>query len=230
MKCFVLNILLLLLISACAGPTQGPDKQFAGALEGAASSAGAGAVYGFQVGAGSGVGAAVGAGVGAVAGTIQGIAQDQLEEDLLKLSAETRVERDRAMAQQIIAENYKRRLELHPTRDLYPADLFFTEDGTKLSDLGFLLLAELARMDKNRLPWSRFAVVSYVRSNDKESVFGRYLAEKRALAIGDFLSQRGFNPRRIVARGVIMDSPILLDPKDAPERYNQAIEFVPLDR
>ena len=220
----------MVILASCAGPTHGPDKQFAGAFEGAASSAGAGAIYGIQTGAGSGVGAVVGAGVGAVAGTIQGFAQDQLEEDLLRISADARVERERAVAQQIISENYKRRLELHPARDIYPADLFFSGDNTRLSDLGVVLLKELAHMNEQRLPWSRFAVASYVRANEKESLFARYLAEKRALAIGDFLVREGFDARRVVARGVVMEGPILIDPHDSPERYNQAIEFIPLDR
>lgn len=218
------------LLSACAGPTRGPDKQFAGGLEGAATSAGAGAIYGAQVGAGSGVGVAVGAGIGAVAGSIQGFAQDQLEEDLLDLNEQTRVERDRAMAQRIIAENYQRRLEIHPTREIYPADLFFSSDNVTLTELGRMLVRELARMNTERLPWSRFAVASYVRSSDKESTFAHYLAEKRAIAIGDALVREGFDPRRVIARGVVMEGPLLLDPRDAPERYNQAIEFIPLDR
>lgn len=218
------------LLAGCAGPTRGPDKQFSGALEGAASSAGAGALYGIQVGAPTGVGVAVGAGVGAVAGSIQGFAADQLEEDLLDLTQETRAERERAMAQKIIAENYRRRLELHPTRDIFPADLFFSSDNTRLNRLGLMILKELAHMNTERLPWSRFAVATYVRSNDKESVFAHYLAETRSIAIGDALVREGFDPRRIVARGVVMESPLLIDPRDSPERYNNAVEFVPLDR
>ena len=225
-----LSALLVCVLSACAGPTPGPDKQFAGALEGAATSAGAGAIYGIQVGAPTGVGVAVGAGVGAVAGGIQGFAQDQLEENLLALNASTRAERERAFAQQIIAENYQRRLELHPTRDIYPADIFFTADSARLNELGEIVLKELARENKSRLPWSRFAVASYVRASDKESTFGKYLAERRAIAIGDFLVRNGFDPRRVVARGVIIEAPVLIDPRDKPERYNQAVEFIPLDR
>ncbi len=225
-----LVVTLPVCLSACAGPVRGPDKQFSGTLEGAASSAGAGAIYGAQVGAGSGVGAAVGAGIGAVAGSIQGFAEDQLEEDLLDLNEQTRVERDRAMAQRIIAGNYQRRLELHPTREIYPADLFFSSDDVKLTELGLMLVRELSRMNTERLPWSRFAVASYIRSNEKESIFAHYLADRRAIAIGDALVREGFDPRRIVARGVVMEGPLLIDPGDRPERYNQAIEFIPLDR
>lgn len=226
--------LYLLCIAAfftgCAGPTPGPDKQFAGALEGAASSAGAGAVYGIQVGAGNPAGALVGAGIGAVAGSISGFGQDQAEENLLALNEATRRQREKSIAQQIIAENYKRRLEMHPTRDIYPADLFFSSDDVRLSQLGMIIMRELADLNQNRLPWSRFVVAAYVRSNDKDSAFAHYLAEQRAMQIGDFLVRSGFDPRRIVARAVVIDSPVLLDPHDTPERYNQAIEFIPADR
>lgn len=215
---------------ACVGTSPGPDKQFESSLIGAASGAGSGMVTGFQLGGPLGPGAAIGMGLGAVAGGIEGFARDQIEDDLLDLQAKTRRERERAIAQDIISENYRRRLELHPTKEIYPADVFFTGDEAKLSMQGRMVLKELARLNSFRLPWSRMVVASYVRSNDKENTFAHYLAERRALAIGNYLVHQGFEPRRIVARAVLMDGALLIDPHDAPERYNQAIEIIPLDR
>ena len=131
---------LLLSIGGCAAHSSssseaivpGPDKQAFGTLQGAATGAGAGAVTGFQIGAPTGAGALVGAGFGAVAGGIQGIMQDQSEEQLLALSTQTRRERERAMVHEVLREQYARRLELHPTRDLFPADLFFSGDDVSL--------------------------------------------------------------------------------------------------
>ena len=81
-------------LAACAKPYPGPDKQFVGEVTGAASGAGAGAVTGFQLGVGTGPGAFVGAGLGAVAGGIEGFSKDEMEEDLLRVSDQTRIERE----------------------------------------------------------------------------------------------------------------------------------------
>ena len=136
----------------CAAPQPGPDKQFVGAVGGAATGAGAGAVTGFQLGAGTGPGAAVGAGVGAVVGGIQGIVQDMQEQDMLRLAAESRREREKAYVHEILAEHYKRRIELHPTRDIYPADIFFRGDESTLTPAGTAIVLEIARLNKRRLP------------------------------------------------------------------------------
>ena len=225
----VFGAFLIWLQTGCQA-SPGPDKQFEGSLLGAAQGAGSGAVTGFQVGAGTGPGAAVGAGLGAVAGGLRGLAQDNLEEQLQKIKGETEAERERAWAESVIAENQKRRLEIHPTRDIYPADLFFIGDDVTLSRSGRILLKELSRLNMERLPWSRLVIACYIRANDKESSFGHYLAEKRSIAIGDYLIRAGFGAHRIVARGVVIDAPVLIDPHDAPERYNQAIEIIPEDR
>ena len=224
-----LNFVLVGLFG-CAGPYEGPDKQFAGTMQGAATGAGAGAVTGFQVGAGTGPGALVGAGLGAVAGGIQGIVQDKNEEDLLKLSAGTRKEREKAYVQEVLSEHYKRRLELFPTRDIYPADLFFNGDEAKLKSSAIPLVKEIAQLNKKRLAWSRLAVVSYAKASSPESTFAQKLCERRSREIGDYLVLGGIEPRRIETRVVIMDSPLVLDPTDRPTRYSQAIEIIPLDR
>ena len=152
---------LCLVCSGCVGPSEGPDKQFEGELSGAALGAGAGAVTGFQVGAGTGPGALVGAGFGAAAGAIQGFIRDQTEEDLLALAAETDAARQQSIAHEILSEHYKRRIDLHPTRDIYPADHFFYADSVKLRRCAQPLIREIARMNKQRFAWSRVQVVVY---------------------------------------------------------------------
>ncbi len=221
---------LLLVLCACTGPYPGPDKQGAGTLRGAATGAGAGAVAGFQLGAGTGPGAVVGAGVGAVAGGISGAVQDNLEESMMAIAAQTRKQREVSYAQDMLAEHLQRRLELHPTRDIFPADIFFNGGESKLRKSAEGLLKEIVRLNKNRLPWSRLAVASYVKSSEPESHYAHSLAADRALAISNFMIRAVVEPRRLVSRAVVLNEPLLIDPSDDPLRYNQAIELIPLDR
>lgn len=221
----------VLLLTACAGGAyRGPDKQFEGGLQGAASGAGAGAVTGFQVGAGTGPGAAIGAGIGAIAGGIQGYAQDQTEDRLLDLSAEARREQERAYAQEVLIEHHKRRIELHPTRDIFPADLFFYGDEVRLRPGARAVLAEIARINKERLPWSTLVVAAYVKAADPDSAYAQHLAQRRARTLCDYLTRAGLEPRRLQTRAVVINQPLLIDPHDRADRYNQAIEIIPLDR
>lgn len=228
------NILIVLILTiffvGCTKPTPGPDKVFAGEAQGAIVGAGAGAVTGFQVGAATGPAAVVGAGLGAVAGAVQGYMEDNAEEQALKIARATKKERQQAVVHEIMNDNLKRRLEIHPSRDIYPADLFFNGDESKLCRTGIPLVGEIAKLNKNRVPWSRLVVAAYVKSSDENSEFSRNLAEKRAKEIGDYFVRSGIEPRRIEARAVVVDGPVLIDPLDRPERYSQAIEFIPLDR
>lgn len=224
-------LLLLSFGLGCAKkPAPGPDKQFGGTLEGAVTGAGAGAVTGFQVGAGAGPGALVGAGLGAVAGGVAGAMQDDVEAEAERLAQEIQIEREIAFAQERLQEHFERRIELHPTRDIFPADFFFDGDSVQLSARGVAMIKELVKLNRGRMPWSRYEVASYVRSSDTEALFGRHLAERRVQEITNYLVRHGIEPRRIAGRGVLTTGPILVDPHDRPDRYNQAIEITPLDR
>ena len=223
-------LLALTMLIACAAPVSGPDKQFAGMMQGAAVGAGAGAVTGAQVAAATGPGVAVGAGFGAVVGGVKGYLADLDEDRLMRLAGEMRHERQRAIAHEILQDHYAKRLEVHPTRDIYPADLFFFGDESKLRQCGRILVREMARMNKERIPSSRLAVVAYNMSKNQDVRYGRELAERRARAITNELIKSGIEPRRVEARAVIIDEPLVLDPNDHPDRYRQAIELLPLDR
>ncbi len=213
----------------CAGPYPGPDKQFAGTLSGAATGAGAGAVTGFQVGSGTGPGAVVGAGVGAVVGAIRGSFQDSIEERLLKIARETNEERKKAIAREILADHYSQRLDLHPSRDIYPSDLFFKGDQATLRPEAKTLVSEIAKMNKERLAWSPLIVAVYVRGSEEDG-FAANLADRRGKELVNSLVEGGLEPRRLSARSVVVPAPILIDPHDDPLRYNQAVEFIPTER
>lgn len=210
-------------------PIPGPDKQFSGGLQGAITGAGAGAVTGFQVTAGTGPGAIVGAGFGFIGGAIQGASEDFAEETMIKLKRRANQEERRAWAQRVMEQHFEKRLELHPTRDIFPADLFFDGDGAELNVIGDALLETVGVLNKKRAPWSRLVIATYVKSKAETNTFAEYLAKKRAIEIGDRLIKYGIEPRRIETRPMIVAGPVLIDPKDKPTRYNQAVEIIAAD-
>ncbi len=220
-----------LALGACSSrPVAGPDKMFTGEAVGALEGAGAGAVTGAQLSAGAGPGAAVGAGLGAVVGALHGIATDQSEEARLRTEARFKDERARALAQEVLAEQYKRRMELHPARDIFPADLFFKGDSATMCPSGVNLVRELARMNEMRIPYSRLVVAVYAKSLAPQSSYAQHLTEKRSREFVNQLVRAGVQPRRLETRAVVMNAPVLIDPLDDPTRYNQAIEIIPIDR
>lgn len=226
---------LVVILSGCAvghrdGYVEGPDKQGAGMVDGALSGAGAGAVTGAQLGSPTGIGALVGAGFGAVAGSVHGALMDVSEEEQAELSRRTAEQLELARAHEILSEHYQRRLELHPSRDIFPADLFFRGDEVELRPGATHLVREIARLNKDRLPWSRLVIASYAKAVDKESPYAQHLAQKRARALTNEFVRAGIEPRRVTPRAVIMKEPVLIDPHDDPQRYNQAIELIPVDR
>ena len=223
-------VLFLLLLNGCVSQVGGPDKQFAGLAQGAALGAGAGAVTGAQVAAATGPGAAVGAGLGAVVGGVKGYLADPDEDRMMKAAVEIRMERQRAIVHEILQDHYEKRLELHPTRDIFPADLFFYGDQVELRPCARMLVREISLMNKERLPSSRLAVIAYGMTRDLESVYVRELGEKRAKAVVNAMVEFGIEPRRVEAKSVLINGPLVMDPNDHPDRYRQAIEFVPLDR
>lgn len=219
------------LISCTQRPVPGPDKTFSGAATGAVEGAGAGAVMGFQMGVATGPGAAIGAGFGAAAGAIHGMVRDSLEETSMRNAYRIKQQQRRVMAQEILAAHYQRRMVIHPARDIYPADLFFNGDSASLSAQGVNIVGEIAKLNKNRLPYSRLVVASYSKSTAKsDNVYVRHLTNRRAREIVNELVKAGIEPRRLETRSVIVDAPVVIDPKDNPTRYNQAIELIPVDK
>ena len=224
----------ILFAAACSPgtlePVPGPDKQAVGTFAGAALGAGSGAVYGFQVGAGAGPGAWVGAALGAVYGAFEGLGVDLLEEDELRRAIEEQQLRELAWVQEVLAEHYARRMELHPTRDIFPADWFFDNDESTLKPSAVALAHELGLLTKQRMPWSRIVVAAYVTTKDKNSTYAKYVTKKRAEQIALQFVRAGMEPRRVLVQGIPIPEPILIDPEDNPSRYRQAIEIIPLDR
>jgi outer membrane protein OmpA-like peptidoglycan-associated protein len=165
-----------------------------------------------------------------LAGGVRGAVQDAQEEEELRLARVVKQAERRSMAQHVIAEFYNKRLQWHPGRDLYPADVFFEEDKIVLSDNGKAVVDEFGIMNKERFPWSRFGVVVYVKSNQKDSSYAKYIADHRALGIANRLIRAGLEPRRVEAHGVAVSQEVFRDPDEIGQRYAQAVEFIPLDK
>lgn len=208
----------------------GPDKQASHQGIGILEGAGAGAITGVQVGAGAGPGVAVGVGFGAIAGAIQGFMKDSEEEQEIKTTREINDMKGRVKAQEILAQHYKQRMEMHPGRDIYPADLFFHGDSAKMCASGVALVKEIARLNEHRLPYSRLVIASYAKAIGSDSSYASHLTERRSREFVNQLVRAGIEPRRLETRAVVVDAPVLLDPLDDPTRYNQAIEIIAVDR
>lgn len=212
-------------------PVAGPDKAFSGSAVGALEGAGAGAVMGFQMGMATGPGAAIGAGFGAAAGMIHGVVKDQFEETQIETAAKLQEATRRTQAQEAMAAHYRRRMALHPGRDIYPADIFFSGDSAKVCPQGVGMIQEIARLNEYRLPYSRLIVAAYAKSKgDADTSYVQFMTDKRSREFVNQLIQAGVEPRRLETRSVIIDAPLVIDPKDDPTRYNQAIEIIPIDR
>lgn len=208
-------------------PDPGPDQQARGILSGAAVGAGSGAVFGAQVTAGAGPGAVVGAGLGAVFGAIQGAAGDLLEDEEIAQLREVERLKIQLWVQEVLAEQYERRLRVHPGRDIYPAELFFDGDSKTLSCRNKLLTREIGRRLSGSMPWSRILVSSYMTSSEPNSSFAKRISDDRAQEIALQLVKSGIEPRRILTRGVVLSQPLVEDGVRPP--YRQAIEFLPVD-
>ena len=228
-----LSVLLFLSLVGCSPfttePRPGPDKQSVGTWYGAASGAGAGMVTGFQTGASLGPAAWIGAAFGGFFGMLSGLGVDLQEEDQLRRRAEIQRIRETAWAQQFLAEHYARRMELHPGRDIFPADVFFVNDSAELRPGAPVLIRGIADMTYKRMPWSRIVIAAYNTSSTPDSTFAEWVTKQRAETIALYLVQQGVEPRRILTQNLTVPNPILVDPEDDASRYRQAIEFVPLD-
>ena len=228
----VLFAIVVLNLIACADyskPIPGRDKQGAGLISGAIMGAGSGMLTTGHLLASSGPGAFIGMGFGALWGSVYGLGLDVLEEEdflILDQIAETDLE---VAAQYEILEHFELKNDLHPGRDIFPADVFFKNGDTKISNTGDAVAQLFSTILSKRSPSSRIEIIVYQVSKDKASSYASYLGKKRSLEIGNSLVRAGIEPRRIVFKSITIDQPLVLDPFDAPERYYQAVEFALMD-
>ncbi len=230
------SFLVLFLFTSLSGcslftlePIPGPDKQAVGTWGGIAAGAVSGAVIEKQLYGSVTRGSFIGAAFGGIYGMFSGLGVDLLEEDQIRRSIELQRARELAWVQEVLAEHYVRRLELHPNRDIFPADWFFETDHSELMPQSVILAQEVGKLAQRRSPWSRLVVTAYVSTADKNSTYAQYLSKKRAQQIALEFVRAGVEPRRVMIESFLVDAPILIDPDDDPDRYRQAIEISAID-
>ncbi len=226
-------VLSTLLLTGCtpfeSEPKPGPDKAGSGLVTGSATGAVGGAITGAAIGA-AGPGAWIGMGFGAALGMFSGLGDDFIEEAQIENSEAARKLREKAFVQEALAEHYRRRMALYPSRDIFPADIFFEGDSLKLKYDAKLIARQIAELAERRTTWSRVKIVSYLYSKDEDSDFATHAAKRRSEELSLVFVQAGIEPRRIEAEGVVINAPLVMDPDDSPARYRQAVEFITVDR
>ncbi len=221
-----------LFFSACSGSTKpiaGPDKQGLGLITGGLLGAGSGMITGAQLSAPSGPGVVIGALFGAVWGSLHGLGIDLIEEEELRLLEEVDRLHEDIWVQNVLLMHYEKKNEIHPDRDIFPADEFFIGDRVQVSRSGKLLARAIARKYMMANPSSRVLITSYQASHGEDSFYSSYLGKRRAQAIAREFVSAGLEPRRFVLKSVRLGSPLVDDPYDIPARYTQAVEFSLLD-
>ena len=217
------KIFLLVFLLGCFTPAG--NRREEGAVAGAATGALTGMVVAVHAGSAYPPAALAGAGFGAVAGGVKGYFADQLEAKYQELANEKDHQKALLKAQLIVLQQLEQRKKLHPTRDIFPSDLFFLGDEHTLRPGAEAIIEEIAIINKERFSWSPLVVASYVQAGKNDS-FAKQLAGDRAKIIANKLIKYGISPRRVEARPIIITETLLLDPEDRPDRYSQAIEFI----
>ncbi len=194
------------------------------------SLAGGGALAGAKLGVGALPGAGVGLASAALISAIQSFVINRTDDSLLRLENSLKTAKYSSTGQQLLLSYWEIRNKYFPSRDIFPAEFFFEVDSTNLSSLGKGLLQEIYLLNKDRFPWSRFGIISYVTTTDDRNNFSKDLAVKQVRVIGSYLISLGLNPRRVSASASLTDRPLVQtnDP-NIDKMFFNAIEFVPLD-
>lgn len=232
---YIYTFLLLssFFLSSCSSstkPVPGPDKQGLGLLAGGLLGAGSGMITGAQLAAPSGPGAVIGAAFGAVWGSLHGLGIDLLEEEELRLLQEVDRLHQEIWVQNVLISYYDKKKEIHPDRDIFPADEFFIGDSVNVSYEGRILARAIAqRYLTIGNPASRLMITSYQTSRTKGSTYHTYLGKRRVQSIAREFVLAGLEPRRFMLKSVQLGEPLVDDPYDYSLRYSQAVEFSVLD-
>ena len=94
----------------------------------------------------------------------------------------------------------------------FPADWFFESDSVEIKPESRRLVEEIARMTRNRMPWSRIVIAVYNTSQDPAAAYPQHLTKRRAEELAVAFVGVGMEPRRILTQAVTISEPILIDP------------------
>lgn len=220
---------LILVLTSCSPRYTNLDKQSDLFVSQALGLGASGAITAIKLGNPAAIGAGVGLATAGLLSSIQSFAVARVEESLLKLESDAHFLLRSAVGQQILVSYLDIKRQYHPNRDIFPASLFFHPDSTTLTFEGQSLLTEIYNLNKDRAPWSRFGVISYVTTSDKNNEYSNDLVVRQTKEIGNYLLKLGLNPRRITLLGAFTNRPIVNVPPEIQSEYFNCIEFVPLD-
>lgn len=190
-KMIVISLILLTLISACAGTTHKESKSKTGVLIGTAG----GAVLGQVIGRNTEstiIGAGIGAVLGGLAGHQIGSYMDQQEQalrDAMATSEAVNIQR----TQDVLTATFK-------------SDIFFDFDSSLLKPGAYAEIGRVANV-LNQYPQTTIRVEGHTDATGPED-YNLNLSERRAESVKNALVQRGVDPRRIQTVGFGESQPI----------------------
>jgi outer membrane protein OmpA-like peptidoglycan-associated protein len=227
----VISGLLLISLTACSTPVEGPDKSIAGGLMGAAWGAGAGAVVGHQLeNMPSGEGAALGAGFGLVSGAVSGAMFDSVEN--------TQIDQERKLAGLRVqnAANAQHLVQLQGKLDRSLSSgestiyqVFFDPDATHLHTGA---ISNLQRIADGLLSRNRGKTVHIIGHTDDSGnpKYNERLALSRARSVSSYLQARGLSSDEVKVDSEAANSPIATNATPTGRQLNRRVDlFVTAD-
>ena len=227
LKFSALSLATLSLLTACGGPTPGPDKTVNGAVLGAAWGAGAGAVVGNQVaGSPTGEGAAIGAGFGLVSGALTGMGYDQVEDTQIvqARALESLKIQNRLNATEI--SNIQARLDFPPTgtnpTEFY--QVYFDGDATSLRSGAVSQLESIADSIKRNAFAHKIIITGH--SDDTGSPeHNQRLGEARARTVAAYMGMQGVPADQIAIASQGSTRPVASNATAEGRQLNRRVEI-----
>ncbi|MBC7358481.1 MAG: OmpA family protein [Desulfacinum sp.] len=207
---FAVLLVVLMLVSACAGPRNRTEK---GAMIGTGVGAATGAVLGQAIGRNTEstlIGAAAGALVGGIAGGMIGNYMDRQEQEMRQALAGVEaasIQRD----QNVLAVTFR-------------SDVLFDFDSAVLKPGAYDEIDRVAGV-LNNYPQTRIRVEGHTDSTGSET-YNQQLSERRAMAVKNALVARGVDPARIDVVGYGESKPIATNATEAGRQLNRRVNIV----
>ncbi len=196
-------VLVMCLVLLFAVSCENTPKWQKGAAIGGAVGAGAGAIIGHQSDH-KGEGALIGAAVGAVAGGLIGKQLDKQQEELSQIA-----EVERPSEQELVV--------ILRDKILFDVDEYSLKAGAEdnLREIADILI---------KYPDFDIIVEGHTDSTGTEN-YNQWLSEKRAQAVGDFLTATGLNPARIQILGYGEMRPVASNDTAEGRQQNRRVEI-----